>query len=154
MEQAITRREISEAEIFSDHYAPIPGSDPILYTHPVQRLMIPVARIEQEKARSFKGLFGMTFTDRNAFGAVAMPERAQPQRPGNISWNLEYSRQGAIFDFPDTREQSRVTQPFFIKAYRRLTANGDVVLLKQVIASIHINGRHWGILQMAYQDQG
>jgi len=28
-----------------------------------------------------------------------------------------------------------------------------VILLKQVIASIHIRGRHWGILQIAYADQ-
>src|SRR3546814_5593596 len=59
--------------------------------------------------------------------------------------NLEHSRQGVIFDFPDTREQSKITQPFYIKAYRRLTADMEVVLLKQVIASIHVNGRHWGI---------
>ena len=59
-----------------------------------------------------------------------------------------------IFDFPDTREQCRTTQPFCIKAYRRPTAEGAIILLKQVIASIHICGRHWGVLQMAYQDQG
>ena len=59
-----------------------------------------------------------------------------------------------MFDFPDTREQCRITQPFCIKAYRRPTAEGQVVLLKQVIASIHVRGRHWGILQLAYQDQG
>ena len=67
---------------------------------------------------------------------------------------MEYARQGVVFDFPDTREQAKITQPFCIKAYRRLTAQGDVILLKQVIASIHVKGRHWGILQMAYQDQG
>ena len=54
----------------------------------------------------------------------------------------------------DTREQCRTTQPFCIKAYRRPTAEGAIILLKQVIASIHICGRHWGVLQMAYQDQG
>ena len=83
-----------------------------------------------------------------------MPERAQPQRPGDDLWNAEHARQGLIFDFADTREQARTTQPFCIKAYRRLTASGEVLLLKQVIASIHVKGRHWGILQMAYQDQG
>lgn len=154
VEQAIAERRISEAEVFLEHYAPIPGSDPILYSHPVQSVMIPAARAQQEKARQFKGLFGMTFTDRNAFGAVAMPERAQPQRRGDDKWNLENARQGVMFDFPDTQEQSKITQPFCIKAYRRLTAEGEVLLLKQVIAAIHINGRHWGILQMAYQDQG
>ena len=116
--------------------------------------MVPAARVRQEMAKTYTGLFGMTFTDRNAFGAIAMPERAHPQRPGEDVWNAEYSRQGLIFDFADTREQCRTMQPFCIKAYRRLTAAGDVILLKQVIASIHVKGRHWGILQMAYQDQG
>jgi methyl-accepting chemotaxis protein len=51
-------------------------------------------------------------------------------------------------------KQYRTTQPFLIKAYRRPLATGGVMLLKQVIASIHVQGRHWGILQLAYQDQG
>ena len=105
-------------------------------------------------ARDFAGLFGMTFTDRNAYGAIAMPERARQQRPHDDAWNAEHSRQGLIFDFPDTREQCKTTQPFAIRAYRRPTADGQIMLLKQVIASIHVHGRHWGILQMAYQDQG
>lgn len=154
MEQAIDAGHVREDEIFGDGYRPIPGSDPVQYTHPAQTIMLPVARRRQEMARAFKGLFGMTFTDRKAYGAVAMPERAQPQRPGDEAWNAEFSRQGLIFDFPDTREQCRITQPFCIKAYRRPTADGGIILLKQVIASIHVHGRHWGILQMAYQDQG
>jgi len=154
IEQAIVDGRITEAELFSDHYAPIPGTDPEQYTHPVQAVMIPAARVRQEMARGYTGLFGMTFTDRNAFGAVAMPERAHPQRMGDSVWNAEHSRQGLIFDFPDTRDQCRITEPFCIKAYRRPTADGAVVLLKQVIASIHVRGRHWGVLQMAYQDQG
>ena len=96
----------------------------------------------------------MTFTDRNGFGAVAMPERAHPQRPGDDDWNAEHSRQGLIFDFPETQAQCKITDPFCLKAYRRATAGGDVVLLKQVIASIAVQGRHWGILQFAYEDQG
>ncbi len=154
IERAIREGRVSEAEILSDHYTPIPGTNPPQFTHPVQTVMMAAARAQQESARAFDGFFGMTFTDRNAFGAVAMPERAQPQRPGNDVWNAENSRQGVIFDFPDTREQSKITKPFCIKAYRRLTAEGEVVLLKQVIASIHVNGRHWGILQMAYKNQG
>ncbi|MFY9350053.1 MAG: methyl-accepting chemotaxis protein [Sphingobium sp.] len=154
VEQAIDRGEAREADIFAHHYTPIAGTNPPQFTHPVQTAMLPAARERQEMARGYAGLFGMTFTDRNAFGAIAMPERAQPQRPGDDHWNLEYSRQGVMFDFPDTREQAKITQPFCIKAYRRLTADGEVILLKQVIASIHIKGRHWGILQMAYRDQG
>ncbi len=154
VETAIAEGRLTEAEALSERYTQIPGTSPAQFTHPIQPVIIPAARIQQERARGYDGLFGMTFTDRNAFGAVAMPERSHPQRPGDDKWNLENARQGVIFDFPDTREQAKITQPFCIKAYRRLTAEGEVLLLKQVIASIHINGRHWGILQMAYRDQG
>ncbi|MFZ2995439.1 methyl-accepting chemotaxis protein [Sphingobium sp.] len=154
LEQAIDSGQLREDALFSEDYAPIPGTSPPQYSHPVQAAMLPTARARQELARQYSGLFGMTFTDRNAYGAIAMPERAQPQRPGDDVWNAEHSRQGLIFDFPDTRAQAKTTQPFCIKAYRRLTADGTVILLKQVIASIHVRGRHWGILQMAYQDQG
>jgi len=154
LEQAIAAGELTEAELFSERYAEIPGSHPPLYTHPAQQHVVAAARPHQEAARSYKGFFGMTFTDRNAFGAVAMPERAKAQRPGQNDWNAEYARQGMKFEFHDTREQCRITEPFCIKAYRRQIAGGGVILLKQVIASIHVRGRHWGILQFAYEDQG
>ncbi|WP_443969525.1 methyl-accepting chemotaxis protein [Sphingobium sp. CR28] len=153
LEQAIASGEISTAEIFSEDYRPIPGTNPQLYEHPIQKILVPLARPHQEAARELQGFFGMTFTDRNSFGAVAMPERAQRQRPGDAAWNQERARQGMIFDFPDTRVQCRITEPFHLKAYRRETVDG-ILLLKQVIASIHVGGRHWGILQLAYEDQG
>jgi methyl-accepting chemotaxis protein len=154
LEAAINARQLTETDLFSEHYEKIPGTNPPLYSHPAQQFVVAAARPHQEAARSYKGFFGMTFTDRKAFGAVAMPERAQAQRPGQDDWNAEYARQGMIFDFADTREQCRMTQPFCIKAYRRQVAGGGVVLLKQVIASIQVHGRHWGILQFAYEDQG
>ncbi|BBD99255.1 chemotaxis protein [Sphingobium amiense] len=154
IEAAIDAGVIGLEDVLRPQYEPIAGSNPPLFSHPVQAVMLPAARARQEMARQFPGLFGMTFTDRNAFGAIAMPERSQPQRPGDINWNLENSRQGSIFDGEDTRVECTTVKPFRIKAYRRLTADGDVILLKQVIASIHVKGRHWGILQLGYRDQG
>jgi methyl-accepting chemotaxis protein len=153
IEAAIDAGEIDMEAVLSDKYEPVQGSNPPLFSHPVQALMTKAARPWQERARALPGFFGLTFTDRNAFGAVAMPERSLPQRPGEIDWNLENSRAGQIFNFQDTREQSRMTQPFCLKAYRRPIATGGVMLLKQVLASIHIQGRHWGIMQLAYEDQ-
>jgi methyl-accepting chemotaxis protein len=154
LESALAKGEISDADLFSDDYAQLPGSNPPQYNHPVQRCIVPAARPFQEEARGHKGFFGMTFTDRNGFGAVAMPERALAQRRGEDAWNLEHSRQGLMFHFPETQAQCKITEPFCLKAYRRATATGGVLLLKQVIASIAVNGRHWGILQFAYEDQG
>jgi methyl-accepting chemotaxis protein len=153
IEAAIAAGQISLDQVMSEHYAPIAGSDPQKYEHPIVPFVVPAARPHQEKARALTGFFGLTVTDRNAFGAVAMPERSKPSGPDH-AWNEEYSRHQQIFAFPDTREQCKTTRPFLIKAYRRSIAGGGVMLLKQVIASIHVQGRHWGILQLAYQDQG
>ncbi|WP_336958218.1 methyl-accepting chemotaxis protein [Sphingobium aquiterrae] len=154
LEQALADGLVTEAELFSDHYQPIPGTNPPQFAHPAQPFITPAARPHQEAARALTGFFGMTFTDRNAFGAVAMPERSQTQRPGEDAWNAEHSRAGLVFDDATTREQCRTMRPFMLKAYRRPLAGGGVVLLKQVIASVHVRGRHWGILQLAYEDQG
>lgn len=153
LEQALDAGEIDLPAMFEERYAPVPESDPPLFTHPAQPFVTRAARPWQERARALPGFFGMTCTDRNAFGAVAMPERSLAQRAGEIEWNLEYARAGQMFNFADTREQCRLTQPFCLKAYRRPIATGGVMLLKQVIASIIVRGRPWGVLQLAYEDQ-
>jgi len=149
----IAAGRIDHATLYGNVYTPVPGSDPPCFRHPATALLVAAARPLQEQARKLPGFFGMTFTDRNAFGAVQMPERSQPRRADPV-WNAEYSREGMIFDDEVQRVQNATTQTFLIKAYRRNISGGGVLLLKQVIASIHIDGDRWGILQLAYEDQG
>ncbi len=153
IEAAIAAGQITLDEAMSETYRPIAGSCPQKYDHPIVPFIVPAARPHQEAARKLPGFFGLTVTDRNAFGAVAMPERSLPERHDKV-WNEEYSRHQQIYAFADTVGQCRTTHSFLIKAYRRPVASGGVMLLKQVIAAIFISGRHWGILQLAYQDQG
>ena len=153
LEKAVASREIALDAIMSDDYRPVPVSDPPIFTHAAQALFTRLARPHQERARQLPGFFGMSFTDRNCFGAVAMPERSLPQRPNDRVWNEEHSRAGLIYTYPETQIQVRIEAPFCLKAYRRPVANGGVVLLKQVIASIWVEGRHWGVLQLAYESQ-
>ncbi|PXA96972.1 chemotaxis protein [Nostoc sp. 3335mG] len=150
---AVRQGQLTEAAILGEAYTPVEGSDPPLFTHPAMALLTTLARPHQDAARRLPGFFGMSFTDRRCFGAVAMPERSLPQRPGDRVWNEEHSRAGLFFHFPDTAQQVKITKPFCLKAYRRPMADGGVVLLKQVIASIAVNGTHWGVLQLAYEDQ-
>jgi len=144
---------LTPGAILGDRYKLVPDTDPQLFTHPAMALITALARPHQEAARTLPGFFGMSFTDRNGFGAVAMPERSQPQRRGDRQWNSEYSRAGVIFDLPETTAHVRITRPFCLKAYRRPVSGGGVVLLKQVIAAITVNGAPWGVLQLAYESQ-
>ena len=154
IEADIAAGRLTLADALSEHYRPIPGSDPAQFDHPIVSSLVAAIRPHQEEARKLTGFFGMTMTDRNTYGAVQMPERSQPRRHDDPVWNSEYSRNLQFFDYEDQRVQCKTTQPFLIKAYRRPVAGKGVMLLKQVIASVHISGRHWGILQLAYQDQG
>jgi len=153
LEGDIAAGRITLDQLLSDDYRPVSGSDPAQYDHPGTPFCIAAARPHQERARMLPGFFGMTLTDRNTYGAVQMPERSLPRRADPI-WNAEYSRDRQMFDYEDQRVQCATIQPFWLKAYRRPVAGGAVILLKQVIASIHVHGRHWGILQLAYEDQG
>ena len=153
LEADIGARRLTLAQAFSTDYRPIPNSHPAKFDHPIVPFIVAAARPFQERARALPGFFGLSMTDRNAFGAVQMPERSLPSG-ADRDWNEEYSRHQQIFHFADTVAQCLTTQPFLIKAYRRPLAGGGVMLLKQVIASVHICGRHWGILQLAYEDQG
>ncbi|MDX3910056.1 MAG: methyl-accepting chemotaxis protein [Sphingobium sp.] len=153
VESDIAHGRISEKDVFSERYLPLGSAEPLLFKHPVQQWITAAARPFQERARRLPGFFGMTCTDRNSWGGVAMPERSLPQRPNDPVWNAEHARAGQIFEHLDTREQVQITAPFCIKAYRRPIVGGGIMLLKQIIASIHISGRHWGILQIAYEDQ-
>ncbi|MGK2911046.1 MAG: methyl-accepting chemotaxis protein [Sphingobium sp.] len=153
VERDISEGRLSEADAFSDQYTQVGRAEPKIFTHPIQPWITAAARPFQEKARDLPGFFGMSCSDRTAWGGVAMPERSMAQRPNDPAWNAEHARAGQVFDEPVTRAQVRTTTPFCIKAYRRPVAGGGVMLLKQIIASIHIRGRHWGILQVAYADQ-
>ncbi|WP_019833696.1 methyl-accepting chemotaxis protein [Sphingomonas sp. PR090111-T3T-6A] len=154
IEAEIAAGRLTLADAMSEQYRPVPGSDPAQFEHPIVPALVAAIRPHQEEARKLTGFFGMTMTDRNTYGAVQMPERSQPRRPDDPAWNSEYSRNLQFFDYEDQRAQCKTVQPFLIKAYRRPVAGGGVMLLKQVIASVHIAGQHWGILQLAYQDQG
>ncbi|MDB5736995.1 MAG: putative methyl-accepting chemotaxis protein [Sphingomonas bacterium] len=153
IEDEFAAGRITPEQFFRPGYDLVERSDPPFYKHPAMPFMVAVARPHQEAARKLPGFFGMSFTDRNCHGAVQMPERSQPRRADPL-WNAEWSREGMMFDDEVQKVQSRTTQPFLIKAYRRSITGGGVLLLKQVVASIHVGGRHWGILQLAYQDQG
>ena len=152
IEAAIARGEVTQADMVGDRYTPIPGTDPVQYTHPAQRVLIPAFRPHQERARSLPGFFGMTLMDRRLFGAVPMPERALPQRPGQPEWNAEYSRQGMMHDEDGMRREERPELPFQVKAYRRPLASGGVLLLKQVVVPLRIGGVPWGVVTLAYEN--
>ena len=144
---------ITAEALFAADYRPVPGTNPPLFDHASMPVMAVALGPWFERLRRLPGFFGMSVSDRRCFTAAIMPERALPQR-SDPAWNAEWSRQGRIFDDAFQQAQCASTARFRVKAYRRPVEGGGVVLLKQILAAIHVGGRHWGVLQLAYQDPG
>jgi len=149
---AIAAGEITADQLFTDRYDPVVGTDPPLFRHPGQPLLQRAAVVWQERARHLPGLFDLNCLDRNAFSAVALPERSQTQRPGAFDWNSEHCRAGQLFNVPHMRALALTAQPFAVRTNRRTLASGATLLLKQVVAPLMISGRHWGIVELTYED--
>lgn len=152
MEAAIAAGEVDEEVLFSGNYAPVAETDPPLFTHPSEAIVIRAARPWQEKAVTLPGFYDLSFMDRNAFCAAAMPERSRKQRAGEIEWNRENCRQGRLFNLPHIRQMATLEQPFAVRASRHPMPEGSALLLKQVATPIKVAGRHWGIIVLSYQD--
>ena len=153
VEAAIADGSITTDIFFSDQYTPVPFTNPQCHTHPAMPLLLEAMTPWFDPARRLPGFFGMSLSDRNCFTPVIMPERAQPQS-ADPQWNEEWCRQGRIFDHPFHKPDCISTMRFRVQAYRRPIVDGGVMLLKQILCAIHVGGRHWGVLQLAYQDPG
>jgi len=55
LELAIVEGHLTEGELFSETYMPIPETQPVQYSHPVQPVLIPAARAQQERGARLSG---------------------------------------------------------------------------------------------------
>lgn len=154
LEQAIASGETDMQTLFDDRYTLIEGTDPPAYTHPAQAIVTRLLRPLQEQGRTLPGYVGLSALDRNAFAAVVMPERSNPQRPGDPAWNRRHALLGFKFDNPDIMANARSTSAFKLKAYRRELGTAKIQLMKQIICPVSVLGRHWGVTQLAYETDG
>lgn len=89
--------------------------------------------------------------DRNGYLPVHNFEYSKPQRPDDAVWNTAHVRNRRMFDDRAGLTCARSTQPCMIRAYRRDMGAGQVVVLKEYVTPITVNGRHWGGFRCAYK---
>lgn len=152
LESALRDGKITEQALFDERYRPIQGTSPAQHETAFNGLTDALFPAIQEPALS--ALPEVVFciaADRNGYISTHNKAYCHPQRPGDVVWNTAHSRWRRVFNDRTGLASARNTRPFLLQTYRRDMGGGNYVLLKEAAAPIHVNGRHWGGLRLAYK---
>jgi methyl-accepting chemotaxis protein len=151
LEEALAAGRISEADLYDVDYIPIAGTNPQQYTsRSLERLEAWLTPIQEEMKASDRRIVFNCCVDRNGYLPVHNLVYSKPQRPDDPVWNAANCRNRRIFDDRAGLTCARSTQPIHIHAYKRDMGGGKIVVLKEYVAPITVNGRHWGGFRCAY----
>jgi methyl-accepting chemotaxis protein len=151
-EKALADRRISEEDLYDVDYVPIPGTNPQQFTTrhlaKLEQWLTPLQ--EQWKASDPRIIFCCA-VDRNGYLPVHNQVYSKPQKPDDPVWNTANCRNRRVFDDRAGLTCARSTQPIYVHAYKRDMGGGQMVVLKEFVAPIMVNGRHWGGFRCAYK---
>ncbi|MDE2081861.1 MAG: chemotaxis protein [Burkholderiales bacterium] len=152
LDEALRSGAIGSADLFDEHYQPVPGSAPAqhLSRHAslAERLFPPVQ--EEMLGLSDKVVYCIA-VDRNGYVACHNRQYNHPQRPGDVVWNTAHCRNRRIFNDRTGLASARNQRPFLLQTYRRDMGGGQFVVMKEAAAPITVAGRHWGGLRLAFK---
>lgn len=150
-EQAISRGEISLADLFDRAYKPIPRTNPeqftTLYIELVDRLL---PEIQEPLLELDERVVFCAAVDTNGF-LPTHNKRFSLAQVDDPVWNAANSRNRRIFNDRTGIASASNTKPFLLQTYRRDMGAGKYALMKDVSAPIMVAGRHWGGLRLAYR---
>jgi methyl-accepting chemotaxis protein len=150
LEAAIDEGRISPAQLFSEDYRPIAGTDPVQFMTPFTALTDALFPPVQEAALALdRRVVFCAAVDRNGYLPTHNRKFSQPQGTDAV-WNAANSRNRRIFDDRVGLKAGRSTAPFLLQVYRRDMGGGEFRMMKDLSAPIRVKGRHWGGLRLAY----
>ena len=151
-ESAVSRRQISQEDLFDNEYVPIEGTDPQQYRtrflNWLEQVLPPIQ--EPLRAGDDKMIF-CAAVDRNAYLPVHNAIYSMPQRPDDVAWNSANSRNRRIFDDRAGLAAARNTRAFLIQNYPRDMGDGVTIMTQEIDAPIRVHGQHWGGFRTAYR---
>lgn len=148
--EAVESGHISEADMFTEDYQPIPGTDPEQLMTPfvpiTDELLTPIqeAALELDEKVVF-----CAAVDRNGFLPTHNLKFSKEPSDDPV-WNNANCRNRRIFADRTGLAAGQNTKPFLLQTYRRDMGGGKFVMMKDLSAPIIIGGRHWGGLRLAY----
>ncbi|MDJ0822315.1 MAG: methyl-accepting chemotaxis protein [Paracoccaceae bacterium] len=150
-EQALSGGQISQQGLFDTTYKPIPGSDPqqvtTAFTALTDRLL---PAIQEPVLQHDPRIVFCAAVDRNGYLPTHNLKFGKPQGKDPV-WNAANCRNRRIFDDRVGLKAGRNTAPFLLQVYRRDMGGGTFAMMKDLSAPIHVRGRHWGGLRLAYK---
>ncbi len=150
-EAALTRGDITTAQLFDEHYQEISGSDPPQFMTEYVSFADQVLPSIQEPVRSAdsRTVFCVAVA-RTGYLPTHNVEYSQPQGPDPV-WNAAHCRNRRIFNDRTGSKAARNTKPFLLQTYRRDMGGGKFILMKDVSAPIYVHGQHWGGFRIGYR---
>jgi methyl-accepting chemotaxis protein len=150
-ERALDRAEISQDQLFSRDYQPIPGTRPEQMLAPFTRLTdILLPPIQEPVLDRDPRLVFCAAVDDHGYLPTHNKKFSRP--PGSDPvWNAANCRNRRLFADRVGLSAARNQRPYLVQTYRRDMGGGQFALMKDVSAPILVRGRHWGGLRVAYR---
>lgn len=150
VEIAMRSGRITKAQLFDSDYNPITGSNPQQYDAPFTALfeeLLP-GILEPVVENDNRMVFCLV-TDRNGYLPVHNRKYSEPQRPGDVAWNIAHCRNKRIFDDSTGILAARNDKPCLVQLYARDMGGPEPVMLREIDTPIIFDGQHWGNLRFA-----
>ena len=148
--EAIANAEAQLEDFFDDRYRPNEGTNPqqfmTRFTPITDRLLPP---IQEAVAESHPDIVFCAAVDQNGYLPTHNLKFSRPQGD-DPDWNAAHCRNRRIFNDRVGLRAGQNTEPVLLQTYRRDMGAGRFVMMKDISAPIHIGGRHWGGLRLAY----
>jgi methyl-accepting chemotaxis protein len=149
-EHAISRGEISAADLFDHAYSPTAGTNPEQFTTRYIKVADRILPEIQEPLLALdQRVVFCAAVDTKGYLPTHNKKFSQPQGDDPV-WNAANSRNRRIFNDRTGLASGTHTKPFLLQTYRRDMGAGQYTLMKDVSAPIMVGGRHWGGLRLAY----
>jgi methyl-accepting chemotaxis protein len=151
LEDGIRKGALSMADMFDEHYQPIPGTNPEQFMAkctPYCDKVLPDV-LENLLTLSPKVVFSVA-TDRKGYIPTHNRKFSKPQG-GDPVWNQANSRNRRFFVGRTEWAAINNRKPFLLQTYRRNMGGGNFVVMKDLSVPLFVNGKHWGALRVGYQ---
>ena len=146
-EAAIAQGRLSQAELFSADYEPVPGTRPPKFRSRFDAFTDQVLPAIQEPVlRAQPGVVFAICTDRRGYVPTHNDKFAKPPT-GQYEVDLVYSRSKRIFNDRTGSRCGTHTKKVLLQTYKRDTGE----IMHDLSVPIHVNGQHWGGFRMGYQ---
>ena len=154
LEDALRTGAIGESDLCDEKYSPVAGSQPAQHLTRYVALAEQLLPQVQERVLSLsKKIVYCIAADRNGYIACHNQTYNHPQKPGDLAWNTANCRNRRIFNDRTGLASARNERPFLLQTYRRDMGGGQFIVMKEAAAPIHVAGRHWGGLRLAFKFQ-